>query len=528
LVYAGINSSAADFKKGKNLHFRVFGIEPAAKGIEKTEKASEYKISEISRSSLFSRVEDNSYQRVTRLSKPYPNQPQLGAVVNGFAQNPELVVFDTAATPPNIRGRLESSKEIEDVDFIQIGKDTYLIAYCDKHDVFIKDIGQKIDTAEAREAYVTPFSKSSEKVTLPSFRALRWLTKDYILVLTNIHSNGGSVLQVLRLASNGKDPCRIVQSHRLPSSITKATALAVVNLTPPVSPIADQGFTQFVIAVAGHDTSISLFKMDIQCVTKIYLCTEIKPFRTFKNVHPLLITGAAFSNFTPPVQPVTASTPPQYLKLASIGVSNTVVVHTLPLFPVPLSVKKGQSTEPRYVVALPSKKAVYSMSIIAAIVVALLASLIVQIGLETRGATPFVTPHLASLEDYIPGVSRWKTGVAKSYMENVGDTVPEIVTSGFSTLLDHAKMHQGDSGVVVIEHSPDSKDVANVRVHDESVHGPYEGVPWERLSPFQKAAWKKHLSEAGHWAEGMGETIFKGVLFGEIAGAVGQAVAGGI
>ena len=47
------------------------------------------------------------------------------------------------------------------------------------------------------------------------------------------------------------------------------------------------------------------------------------------------------------------------------------------------------------------------------------------------------------------------------------------------------------------------------------------------LTPEQRQAWKKKLKDAGHWTEGYSETILKGVLFGEIAGAVGQAVAGG-
>ena len=62
--------------------------------------------------------------------------------------------------------------------------------------------------------------------------------------------------------------------------------------------------------------------------------------------------------------------------------------------------------------------------------------------------------------------------------------------------------------------------------HEES-HGAPSGKQWEMLTPEQKEAWKKKLKDAGHWTEGYGETILKGVLFGEIAGAVGQAVAGG-
>ena len=34
------------------------------------------------------------------------------------------------------------------------------------------------------------------------------------------------------------------------------------------------------------------------------------------------------------------------------------------------------------------------------------------------------------------------------------------------------------------------------------------------------------LKKAGHWSEGMGETIFKGILFSELAGVVGGMMGG--
>ena len=413
LVYAGVNSSPGDIQRGKNQHFRVFGIEQAAKGKGKSgaQKSSASKISEISRSMLFSQTEKDSYQRIVRLSKPYPNQPQLGAVATGLAKDSEIVLFDTSAiSPPNSRGALQSNKEAVDFDFIQTGDNEYLFSYCDEYEVYVKNISSETDEEEPQEIYVTPESRGHEKVPLPKFRALRWLTKEFILMLTNLHSNGGVILQVLRLPPSGQGHCRMVQSHRLPSAISKATGLAVVNLTPPVSPTTGQGYAQFVFAVAGHDRSISLFKMDVQYERRVSLSTKIKPFRTFKNVHPLQITGITFSNFTPPAHPITASTPPQYVKLASVGVSNTVVVHTLPLFPVPLSAKRGQSETPRYAVALPSTAGVYGMGIIVSILGALLAAIIVQSVLEIRGG---VRPFL-NVTNYIP--IPWQEAIGKPYV----------------------------------------------------------------------------------------------------------------
>jgi hypothetical protein len=410
LVFAGVNSSAKDVESGKNAHFRVFGIEPAAKGKQKAtsaEKAGTTKIGEISRSMLFSGKEKALYQRITRLSKPYPNQLQLGAIASGSAKDSELILFDTStASPPRSRGSLKSNREAVDVDFIQTGDNEFQVAYCNEHEIYFKKISTTANDEEPECIYVIPFSDSFQKPTVPKFRALRWLTKDLILALTNIHSNGGVVLQIFRLPAPGKGQghCRIVQSHRLPSSIKKATGFAVADLTPPTTPTAFQEYTQFVIAVAGHDISLSLFKADLQVVNHVSLTTKIKPFRTLKSVHPFLITGLAFSNFTPPSYHVTASTPPQYLKLASVSVSNTVIVHTLPL-----SVKRGQSTTPRYVVALPSNAFSLGIGVALSVLVAVLVAVLVQGALEIRGA---VKPILGA-PGFIPNT--WQDAIGRPY-----------------------------------------------------------------------------------------------------------------
>jgi hypothetical protein len=538
LVYAGVNSSPKDIEKRKNLHFRVFGIEPVRKNKGKSQEGSSYKIAEISRSSLFAGTEKDIYQRILRLSRPYANQPQLGAVTTGLAKNSELVLFDTAASsPPNSRGALQSSKEVEDVDILQAGNSNYLVGYCDEHDVYVKVISPKLEAELPECVYITPASKSLEKPTVPKFRALRWLTKDYLLMLTNIHSEGGVVLQILRLPPSGKGQCRIAQSNRLASDIKKSSGFAVSNLTPPESPTAPQSYTQFVIAVVGQNVSISLFKVDFQVEGDVSMVTAIKPFRTFKSVHPFPITGIAFSNFTPPPHPITASTPPQYLKLASVSMGNTVIVHTLPLFPVPLSVKRGQSKTPRYVVALPSGAAAMGMGIVVSIVAVCLAAIFLQGILEIRGG---VRPWL-NATNYIP-VS-WQEAIGKPYVfpdgyneQNQNGALgtdhhpgvpPDSSEDGSALRLpeffESLKLGEGQGVVVVHE----SQEGLTAGWHDVQKHGAHGGRTWEALEAGQKQEWKKKLKDAGYWAEDLGESILKGVVFGEIAGAVGQAVRGG-
>ena len=518
-----MNSSPRDLEKAKNQHFRIFGIEPTVKGKGKNagQRVATAKISEVLRSTLFSKIEKDSYQRIVRLSKPYPDQPQLGAVTTGLAKTSEIVLFDTEVTlQPKTRGALQSNKEAVDVDLLQTGDKEYLFAYCDEYDIYTKKIAPVDDGEAPVEAYVTPASRGREKVTLPKFRALRWLTKDFLVMLTNIHSNGGVVLQVLRMPPGGIGHCKMVQSLRLPSSISKASGLAVVNLTPPLSHTAEQDWTQFVFAVAGQDHSISLFKMDLQREGKIYMTTKIKPFRTFKNVHPFQITGIAFSSFTPPTQPITASTPQQTLKLASVGVSNTVVVHTLPLFPVPLSVRRGQSKTPRYVVALPSSSSVYGMGILTSIIAVLLGAIVVQSVLEIRGgAKPFL-----NVAHYLPLPLQEALGKPYVFPSNYGqESISNFGSpTGMPEFFQKLKEQAGKS-LIMVDHT-EGEDVS-ARVHD-AAHGPHGGKAWEEMDLTQRKAWQRKLKDAGHWTEGFGETVFKGVVFGEIAGAVGQAVAG--
>ncbi|KAL2068379.1 hypothetical protein VTL71DRAFT_16477 [Oculimacula yallundae] len=555
LVFAGVNSSPDDVKKGKNKHFRVFRTDTSATAKEKgkaaAQEATADQITEISRSALFEGKEKDIYQRITRLSKPFQGIPQLGAVATGLSKAAEIVLFDTTSTTsPRTRGALQSNKEAVDVDFIQIGNDEYWFAYCDEHDIYLKKIGAKADAEEPECIYVTPATTGDEKPRTPKFRAMRFLTKDFIIMLTNIASNSGVCLQIFRIPPNGKGECRLSQSIRLPWYITKATGLAVSNLTPPTSPTSTQGYTQFVVAVAGHDISISLFKVDLQVEGVASLVSKIKPFRTFKNVHPLQITGLAFSNFTPPTHTVTAQTPPQTLKLASVGVSNTVVVHTLPLFPVPLSVKRGQSKTPRYVVALPSSAVVYGAGILASIISMALLAFLIQAVLEIRGNVP----AYLNARDRVPTMLQEKLGRPYEFPQgykpipdapkaNVHPTginhhigVPLDSEDGsalrlpeFFQQLQLQQEASGDNVVLLREGGSEgegSDSGIETHVHDEEKHGKHDAKTWDELPHHQKEGWKKRLSDAGHWAEDMGEAVLKGVLFSELAGVVGDAVRG--
>jgi hypothetical protein len=506
-------------------------IEPPkkSKGDDKVATAS---ISEYSRTALFQGKEKDSYQRITRLSKPYPGLPQLGAVATGLAKESEIEVFEPFSTAPLVsRGAITNSKEAEDVDFIQTGDKEYIFAYCDEHDIYIKKITSEPDKEAPECIYITPATRGTEKPTTPKFRAMRFLSKDFLIMLTNIHSNGGVVLQIFRLPPSGKGQCRLAQSLRLPDRLTKATGLAVCNLTPPKTPSEPQTYTQFVIAVAGHDISLNLFKVDFQAAAGISVVSSIKSFRTFRNVHPLQITSLAFSNFTPPTHPITTNTPPQCLKLASVGVANTVVVHTFPLFPVPLSMKRGQSTTPRYVIALPSTAGAFGMGLIASVIGIALAAIFIQGYLEIKGG---VTEYLGA-RNHVP--IEWQHIIGRSPLEYsyTSISIPTLTSTPTPTPsapIPSKEEREAEHDDMVAQ----DKLVQNLRAagkwqpEDNKKQAAAEkktkGKLWHELNHEEKEHWKKSLQEAGNWAEDLPENVFKGVVFGELGAAVGRAAAG--
>jgi hypothetical protein len=534
LIYAGVNSSVKDQEKGKNEHFRVFGLEVQG-GPKKSQRTATSRISELSRTTLFAGREKDTYQRVLRLSQPFPNNSQLGAAATGLASDsPEVVLFDTTASPsatPNIYGRVLLTEEAVDVDVIQTGKE-FLLAYCTNHDVFVKTISPKAEGGDP--VCITPAKTERERVSKPSFRSLRFLSAEFILMLTNLQGRSGVLLQVLRLPTKDGARASLARQLRLPSKIRQASSLAVCNLSPRTSPSSEQGYTQFVIAVAGQDISLSLFTMDHQREGTVSLVNDIKPFRNLKEVHPMQMTGLAFSIINPPNE----STLYTSIKLASISVGNTVIVHTIPVKPV--------SKSSRYVVAGTSSQSLVSFGAFLSIITAIIIAVLIQSALEIRGSSP----EYLGLSKYVaPGVQGWikNTPPASNSIISRPASSPIQPKEGFrhgsfSAAFDsliskraQATAADGSQPIIILREEQDStphetdpnlKPNLKVDLHDETVHGPHGGKTWEQLTHAQKEEWRQKLKTAGHWTEDFTETILKGIVFGEIAGAIGAAVGG--
>lgn len=507
-VYAGVNSKPDDVAKGINEHLRAFGIEAAKGRSASNEKAASVKVSELSRTSLFTDFNKECYQRLVRVSG------SVGAAASSFADKPQIAVFDTTGPKPKSKGVLELPRDAEALDILQTGDNSFLVVYCHKYDLYLAKFNKGVLDSEPQHIY----SISADEPQRPAFKHLRFLSADFVLAVGVLPRNARSVLQAFRLPGPGHEKARVGVSARVPRKIV-ASSLAVTNLSPPASPSAPIGDTQFVVAVGGQDSSICIFTLSHRSASKIDLLYDLLELYTLKNVHKIdNITGLAFSTFVTPK----ANIRQQYIKLASISLQSSVAVHSIPLKkfvdPTPRS-KNAPPRTPRYIVAMKSQTAPQTRSLF--MILAGMVVIMAMIGhwvlnysaigrafaLRREAAAhmpPITTPVVAVVQ---PNVPLSENAIVKA----LGD---DILEGEQVVLFEKLYTAEGQEGESVNKLQAD--------VHDAEVHG--EGKTWEELPEVQQAAWKRRLSDAGAWTQSMGESVFKGILFGELGGAVHHAM----
>lgn len=524
-LYAGINSSPDTIKKGTNHHLRIMTVEPskAIKAAPSSPSATGAKITEVSRSSFFEHPDADMYQRLVRVAGG------IGAAASALGKEPQLAVFETGGAKPKIRGVLELPAEAESIDVIQTGENEYQVAYCFKHELHIFNIGKQTN-GEPELVFTMP----NDHGIRPQFRFIRYLTPEFILAVANLPKrNTGALIQGLRLPAPGHERARLATTVRVPGNIS-ASGLAVVNLSPPASPSASVGETQFIIAVAGTDASISLYTLKHQVSPTLNLLLNLYPLYTLKNVHgDDNISGLAFSPFTTPKTHVRA----QFVKLASISLQKNVSVHSIPLqkhIDTQPRNKKGPPRPVRYEVAMRSHGPSARPIIIVLSLIVLFLAFITQAVREMYDMSPPVIFASGVLPAWhgslrVPNHVPEHFYENKKFLKNLAATAGEKLSAPLAgeklVLFDveHpvvAATAPGEDGGETASTTPKLQ----VEVHDEDTHG--EARSWDQLPIAEQIAWKERLREAGAWTQNMGENVFKGVLFGELAGAVGRAVGG--
>jgi hypothetical protein len=569
-VYAGVNSSPASIAKGKNEHLRAVAIEQSpsssststshgrsssASSTAASAKPAVAKLAEVTRTAMFTDPDEGTYQRLVRVTgggTATGTGTVIGAAATAMGKAAQLAVFE-AANPalPKVRGVLDLPSEAEDLDILQTGEGEYQVAYCYKYELHVVDVGKSAASqAEPRLVYTMP-EENSER---PAFRSIRYLSPGFILAISNRPKRNGVIIQALRLpsptvaasADEKERNARVAATTKIPRQIS-ATALAVTNLSPvpttssPSSsssssqaPIAAGGRTpdtQYLIAVAGNDSSISLYSLEQISTGSLTLLVDLHPFHTIKEAHGAgNITGLAFSTFVVPKTHLR----PQFIRLASISLQKTVAVHSIPLRRhvdrTPRN-KKGPPRPARYVVGLKSHGPSNVPLATTLGVIVIIMGIIGQAILEIYGGSP----PILHAHRFLPS---WH-GTLRSADHQppyFADQKQQQDVSDFIAKLSPNVEPQAGEKLVLFEaeHLPpaagDDKDAdgsarrIHVNVHQEDVHG--EAREWHELPEEQKQIWREKLDEAGTWTRDMGEGVLKGILFGQLADAVGNIVGG--
>jgi len=542
MVYAGVNAGPKDVERGKNEHFRGYAL-------GRRQKSAKPTIQEVSRDRLFASKDKAAYQRVLRLARPSAEGRQLGAAATGFADPPELAIFDVAGGEKTVgtRGVIQLEKEAEDVDIIQTGAEDYSVAYCDNHRVYLKTISASPDDEDPICIYTMPGAEAPGKPSLPVFRSLRFLTPSFIAVLINQPSRSGALLRVLRITPSASGPiARASQALLLPSRVVQATALSVCNLFAPETPGEAQANTQFLVAVADQ-SSISLVALDYQVSGANAIVTQPRLLTRIKDVHPLQITGLAFAPFPAMLAKARA---PQVLRLASVSVGNTAVVLSVPLFKPTGAAHYRVAIAPVAQLGITPRQLV---SVLAVLAFAALAQMILELSgmspavLRAEERLPAVLREYFTLRTPERGARRGRAderagsgGAAMfaAFREHpVAEMIAELRGQGREVVVRASTPGSTDGGERLVSFNRDDEAAAQeavsadirekieVAAREEGQGGP-GGRSWEELGEGQRREWVRRLREVGQWAGELPETVFEGVVFGEAAGAVGRGVGG--
>ncbi|KAL2823994.1 hypothetical protein BDW59DRAFT_173124 [Aspergillus cavernicola] len=554
VAFAGINSSLAQQKQNKNQHLRSFQIDYPPR---RTDSPKETKPSannkpgqtiNLSQESLFRTVAgpkgtSDTYQRVTRLS-PWKSESALrvAAITTGLAPSGEIVFFSANTTKPGEgdvigRIRLKSDEEAEDIDITAQDEDKglFTVAYTNGIDVFTCRISLETRSSAAPDVtrVYSPLANTSSKGPQPKFRALRFLSPTTLVLLQNAPERKGCELVLLDLrptTTSSSSSATIIRRHKLRKTIKIGLGLDVCNLGAGL-----ENQQQSIIAVSGSDQSLEILAVNFDPRQQHRTgagYTSFRVYTTLRDVHPFSMTRICFSHFSPPSHPVTPDTPPQYVKLASVSMGNTVVVHTFPLSPSPPS-----SHTPRYVLVRPGESETLTTlsSTLTSLASIIFVVFLLQAFTEIRGVMP---PYLG-ITEYLPADIR--DAVARPYnaplpppispLEQTPSTPAEpeesshllrdIIPDSDSSLL--ISCNPSNNEILIEPHTPnpnsqlpeeDSESDPESESDSES-HSPQQ---WSDLSIEDRLSWKTTLINAGFWdpREDEDESILHNVFFREL------------
>jgi hypothetical protein len=536
-AFVGANSSLDARKKGKNEHFRAFDVQypPRDGDGDGSGDGSGGAIKAAGSTTLFSPAfvsSKDGFQRLLKLSPPRlwrDGCRRIGAVASSLSGRDEIVFFDATAAFPTARDvihriELENKAEVNDLDLYEDGEGEFRFAYCTSKDVYLGSISYDFDKHTPKSKTADPTLQhrlpDSPKVRT-KYRCLRFINGNHIVALVNCGPT--SELQLLKTFSDG--PCSIAFRMALPRRLGAAVDFDTALLD------ADQktGDRQVVIAVAGQRNDVSVFTLDLRGNG------SARNFHAFTHINALhdlsmkkILLSPFYSPYDRPLRDGEKSVPvptrPAYLALASISLSNTVVIDYLPL-----DRAKGNN-KPRHFLnstsALSGVVRTGSNLFVVAFVL-LVTLLLAQSVLDARAAQGQMSPV-----QLIPQQVRTFIYQARQDNDPVKQVIQEVAEHHrLRDLLHHHHGHaDGDPAAkkAVVMRLPDEGEAhVGVEVHDDDAAvEKLSAVRWDELTAEQQAAWKQRLAGAGRWTASEGETILKSIFFSELAGAIGRAAVG--
>ncbi|PYH94944.1 hypothetical protein BO71DRAFT_378473 [Aspergillus ellipticus CBS 707.79] len=544
VALAGINSSVAEQKRDNNQHLRSFRIDHPSRTpkTKKPKKASSLfpspgKTTPLSRASLFRTLKGtktaDTYQRIIRLSpwKADADSSRVAAITTGLAPAGEIVFFSATTTIPSAsdvlgRIRLDSDEEAEDIDIANLPEQgKFRVAYTNGVDVFVCQISSDTRSDASPDVqcvYTTPLPEKGPRAK-PKFRALRFLSQTVLLLLQNAPGRTGCELILLDLRpstfSTEKKNTRlgkasIIRRKKLRTAMKIGLGLDICNLGPGSD--SDNQQQQAIVAISGSDQSIEILTLEFNPRTSRDGYGPLKRFTTLRDVHPFAMTKLCFSPFHPPSHPVAPETPPQYVKLASVSMGNTVVVHTFPLSPCPPA-----SRFPRYVLSMPGESEIWTnlTSGIAALLSILTVCVVLQAFTEIRGATP---PYLGATDWLPPNI---RDAIARPYYAPPPAPPPQLSPTPEAdpsrgpvrarSLRDLLVPDQP----ILIHCNPETGTLLVDSAHPDTSQTESDTSHWEDLSEEDRLGWIQQLAHAGYEpleSDSDLESVFDGVLFGEM------------
>lgn len=244
------------------------------------------------------------------------------------------------------------------------------------------------------------------------------------------------------------------------------------------------------------------------------------------------MTKVVFSPFFKPESG--AKTGPQYLRLASTSLGNSIDVETFELYPL------SRKPQTRFVLQSAGSKAWADRAkytLIAMIVLAfalMLQGFFDPEGNLTKGIVPQGLQDAASRAQP-PGAILHS---ARSAVDiNDPDSAAAKATLKLRDLLDLSPDSEEEDAptieqkAVVVHHDPETDGTLSTEVHEgehDVVKKHTEAKKWDELSHHEQRRWKEKLIDAGMWTIDEGETILKGIFFSEARALVGRVAAAAI